>query len=167
MTKADRIAALLKHEHNAVKDLTEKTSDDVLTVLEAQAETNKKNAEAHAAQLKAAQDKADAAEVALKAAQAAQIPAEELTSLRALAEDKKQQDATAKAALVEQLIPLKTLTKEQLEAKSLDDLKTLAAFAKMPAVDYSIKGVPAARAAEGARDFTPPDPYKAIQPKTV
>lgn len=198
MTKAERIAALLKHEHNPIKDqkALEANTDEGLRMLEVHCENaTKLKAAADAlraaaeckackgegkafgkeckdcggtGELKAAEMQAKLAETeaALKAAQAAQIPAEELTQLRALAAAKAGADAAEKAALVEKLVPLKTLTKEQLEAKTLDDLKTLAAFAKIPApVDYSIKGIPTPRAAEDATSYAAPDPYnlKALQ----
>ncbi len=168
MTKTERIAALLKNEHNPIKDLTEKTSDDVLTVLEAQAKTN----ETHASELKAAQAKQAETDTALKAAQAAQIPAEELTQLRSLAAQKAAQDAVEKTALVTKLVAAsKALTKEQLEAKSLDELKTLAAFAKVDAPDFSARGVPVPRNANQADEYAPPDPYaagiKALQEKAT
>jgi hypothetical protein len=120
--------------------------------------------------LKALQAKQGETEATLRAAQAAQIPAEELAGLRALAAEKQAADATTKADLVTKLAALKTLTKEQLEAKSLDDLRTLAAFAKVDVADYSVRGIPVQRAAE-ADSYAPPDPYaagiKALQSKAV
>lgn len=154
-TKVERIAALTAA---GVKDITEKTSDDVLTVLEAKVENDK----AHAVALKAAEAKATDAEAKLKAAEANQIPAEELTQLRSLAVEKQQQNTAAKAAIVAQLVPLKTLSKEQLEAKPLDELRTLAQFAKVQVADFSIKGVPVMRAAEDNSQYAPPNPYAAV-----
>lgn len=165
-TKVERIAALLANEHNPVKDLSDKTSDEVLTVLEAQAVTNATTAATHATALKAAQDAQAATEAALKAAQASQIPAEELTSLRALAAERDARNTAEKADLVTKLVAAsKVLSKEQLEAKSLDDLSTLASFANVQAtepVDFSGRGTPrvAAQATIGG-DFTPPDPWEA------
>jgi hypothetical protein len=83
-------------------------------------------------------------------------------SIRTLVENQKQQEATEKASLVTKLAAAsKALTREQLEARSLEDLRTLAAFAKVEAVDYSIKGVPSVRHAASSEDFTPPNPYEA------
>lgn len=166
-TKAERIAALTAA---GVKDLTDKTSDDVLTVLEAKVESDKK----HAEELKAAQAKQIETEAKLKAAEAAQLPAEELASLRALSAEKQQKDAAEKADLVTKLEPLKNLSKVELEAKTLEDLRTLAKFAKLEVKkDFSIIGTPVPRAAESGdlSSYTPPDPYaagiKALQSKTV
>lgn len=165
--KKERIAALVANAHNPVKDITEKTSDEVLTVLEAAAESNKK----HADELKAAQAKQTETEEKLKAAQAAQISPEELAHFRSLAAERTASDAAAKATLVERLVPLKTLSKEELEKKSLDELKTLAAFAKVETqpVDYSIKGFPVPRSAEGVDQYAAPDSYglKALQTKAA
>lgn len=164
-TKAERIAALTAA---GVKDITDKTSDDVLTVLEAGVESAKQ----HAVALKTAQDKQAETELKLKAAEAKQIPDEELVSLRALSAEKQQKDAAEKADLVTRLEALKTLSKEQLEAKPLDELRTLAKFAKLEVKkDYSIIGLPVHRAAAAANnDFTayaPPNsfeaPLKALQ----
>ena len=165
MTKAERIAALLKHEHNTVKDLKtlETVSEDFLTILETQATANGEQSAKHAAELKTAQDKQAETDAKLKAAEAAQIPAEELVTLRALGAAKQAADTAEKVSLVTKLVAAsKALTKEQLETKTLDDLKTLAAFAKIETVDYSIKGIPTPRAAQTPlTEYAPPDPYAA------
>lgn len=155
VNKQERIAALLKNEHNPIKDLSDKTSDEVLTVLEAQAETNKK----HAVELKAAQDKQVETEAALKAAQAAQIPPEELTELRALAADKKAADVKQKADLVASLkTAQKAYTEVELNEMTVPALLKIAQLAKVEApVDYSGRGV--VRAAQGGESFTPPNSY--------
>ena len=111
--------------------------------------------------LKAAQDKVTETETALKAAQAAQIPAEELVSLRALAAEKAKENELAKADLVAKLKSASSaLTEEQLRAKSLDELKVLASFAKVETPNYSGRAVPRAQA-EGEPSYAPPDPYAA------
>jgi hypothetical protein len=109
--------------------------------------------------LKVATAKVAELEPELKAAKVAQIPAEELMQLRTLAEERKQQQVAEKVVLVEKLVPLKALTKEQLEAKSLDDLKTLAAFAKVEVTDYSVRGIPVSRSAESDVYANPPNPF--------
>lgn len=130
--------------------------------------------EKHATALKVAQDAKDAAVAAeakakadLKAA-SEHVPTEEEwlktapASFRAMHAQKQAQDKAEHTGLVEKLLAAsKTLSKEQLEAKSLDDLKTLAAFAKVDTVDYSGRGVAVPRSAASTEDFTPPKPYEA------
>lgn len=172
MTKAERIAALLKNEHNPAKDVKalEGMSDDVLAIIEVQAANNAK----YAMDLKLATDAEAKAKADLKAA-SEHVPTEEEylkrapASIQTLVAEKKAADAAEKTALVTQLTAAsKVLTKEQLEAKPLDDLRTLAAFAKVD-VDYSGRGVAVPRSAADAVDYTPPDPWaeslKALQAK--
>jgi hypothetical protein len=157
VNKTERIAALLKNEHNPVKDITDKTSDEVLAVLEAQAETNKQ----HAVELKAAQDKQAETEAALKAAQAAQIPAEELTELRALAAAKRAEDDNKKTVIVAQLKTAQSeYTEGELKTMDLKTLERLARVAKVEAPDYSGRGLPRVLG-EAKQVYTPPDPYEA------
>ncbi len=115
----------------------------------------------HTTELKAAADAKKEADAKIKTLEAAQIPAEELTQLRSLATAKAAQDATEKTELVTKLVALKTLTEEQLKAKSLDDLRTLAAFAKIETPDFSGRGIAQPRVAAATEDFTPPNPYEA------
>jgi hypothetical protein len=115
-------------------------------------------------------------EAKLKAAQAAGLTLEEYeeaqwlktapASIRAMAAENKRVKAERKAELV---AALKTasdaLTEEQLNAKPLDELETLAKFAKLDApvvTDFSGRGVPVPRSAgEHNVHLNPPDPYKA------
>lgn len=116
------------------------------------------------AELKAAQEKATKAEADLKVAQAAQIPAEELTELRSLAAAKKASDATIKADLVGKL---KTAAKdvfseEELNAKSIVELTKLATLTGVNVEEKpSFEGRAVPRTAGGADDVyaNPPDPY--------
>lgn len=166
MNKTERIAALAKNEHNPTKSLKalEALTDDELKALEAHC--------AKAAELKAASDKAaadlKAAEEArvklegeLKAAQAAQIPAEELANLRTLAEEKKTQDAAEKASIVGKLKAAQSaFTEEELNAKALPELRKLASMANVVVPDFSGKGIPIPRSAgDKTTDFAPPDPW--------
>ncbi|MCR4301806.1 MAG: hypothetical protein NUV51_09365 [Sulfuricaulis sp.] len=111
----------------------------------------------------AAETKAAEAEAKLKAA-AEHVPTEDEylksapVSIRTLVEERKAQDAATKTALVAQLKSASVLTEEQLNAKPLDELRTLAAFAKVETPDFSGRGVPMPRNA--GEDFVPPDPYE-------
>jgi hypothetical protein len=162
MHRTERIAALIANTHNPMKDLTDKTSDEVLTVLEAQATANAMREAEHATALKAAQDKAAETEAALRAAQAAQIPAAELVQLRALAEERKAADAAQKASVVTQLkVAAKGVyTDEELDAKPLAELQKIAQLARVETADFSARGIPIPRGV-ATENFTPPDPYEA------
>ncbi|MFI5222659.1 MAG: DUF2213 domain-containing protein [Nitrospirales bacterium] len=147
-------------------------SEERLTTM-AEAATARKAAEDKAAaDLKAAQDgatKAAADVAALKAAAEKQPTEEEYlakapVSIRTLVENQKRLDAAEKTAIVTQLkAASKVLTEEQLNAKSLEELRVLASFAKVeiPApADYSGRPMPRTAAAS-TDDYTPPDPYEA------
>lgn len=176
MKREDRIAALLKHEHNPLKDqkALEANTDEGLRLLEVHCE--------NAAKLKTAadalQEEKDVAEAKLKTA-AEHVPTDEEwlakapPAFRAMHAEKQAADVKEKTSLVTRLFTAsKMLTKEQLEAKSLESLRELAAFAKIEApVDFSIKGVPVLRSAGNVEDYAPPNPYeagvKALQGKSV
>ena len=101
-------------------------------------------------------------EADLKAAQAAQIPAERLAVLTTLAAKQEAQDAAEKTELVTKLKTASTvLTEAQLNEKPLDELRMLAQFAKIETPDYSGRGVAVPRQAAQADDFTPPNAYEA------
>lgn len=130
----------------------------------------KDQAEAAAAKKKAEEDAAAAADKGgdkkMKAAQAAGFKTveeheravfyEKNPEIKSLVDRQKQQEADRKLELVASLKACGALTEEQLTAKSLNDLETLAAFAQLPKPDYSGRGA-AVRAAEGSID--PPNPY--------
>lgn len=145
-------------------------SEERLTALAEGSVARKAEQDKAAADLKAATDKAAETDAALKAAQAAQIPAEELTSLRALADERKAADAKEAADLVAKLktAAAGVYTEEQLKAKPLAELRSLAALTKVetPRVDFSGRGIPVPRSAGGG-DFKAPDGYapgiKALQ----
>lgn len=187
MTKEERVAALLKNDHNPMKDQKAlmAAGDDALKALEAhcaqaatlkaasdKATSDKAIADKAAADLKAkegedlkaAQARADKAEADLKVASQNQVTDE----MRALVEERKAKDALEHATLVTTLKAASTvLTEEQLKAKSLEDLRTIAAFAKISAPqDFSGRGLAATPGAT-TEDFTPPNPYaegiKALQ----
>jgi hypothetical protein len=106
------------------------------------------------------------APVAEPVAAAAKVPTEAEflaanPSIGAIVAQHKAREASEHAALVTSLKTCGTLTEEQLKAKSLDDLKTLAAFAKVDVapVDFSARGVP--RTTPTTEDFAPPAPYDA------
>lgn len=184
-TKAERITALMSNEHNPLKDLKalEANTEEGLRLLEEHCEKaatlkaaadklatdQKASEEKAAADLKAAEEKAKtveerltSAETALKTAQAAQIPAEELATMRALAEAKKAEDAKTKTTLVAQLktAAAGVYTEAELNAMDILSLTKIAALAKVDAPDYSGRAMPMATRV-AAETYAPPDPYAA------
>lgn len=167
MTKADRIAALLKHEHNPLKDqkALEAADEKTLVTLEAHCETLKAAADKSAADAAAAAKKKeedDAKAAAMKTA--AQSEEDYLKtapeSIRTLVAEKKAQDEAEKAKLVADLKSCGALTEAQLKEKPLEELRTLAKFAKIEQPNYSGNGVPRAASTEKG-SYAPPDPYAA------
>jgi hypothetical protein len=79
--------------------------------------------------------------------------------IKTLVDRQQQQEKTRHAELVASLKACGALTEDQLKAKSLEELETLAMFAQVaPKPDFSGRGMP--RAAEEADVFSnPPDPY--------
>jgi hypothetical protein len=132
-------------------------SDDRLVALAATGVARKKLED----ELKTAKERIAEIETSLKAAEAAQIPSEELTSLRALAAERKVENDKEHDELVVSLKAASSvLTEEQLKAKSLDELKVLAQFARVSVPDYSGRGT--SRTPQSSTDsFTPPNSYEA------
>lgn len=184
MTKAERIAALLKHEHNPLKDqkALEAADDKALTNLEAYCVKT------------AAAGKPDATPAPTPAPTPTPSPApaptpapvsptpkslsEQLAamneddlmkvmpaSVRTLVENQKAQETAEKTAIVAQLkvAAAGTYTEEELTALDLPQLRKLASLAKVdePVRDFSGRGLPVPRAASAAADYTPPNPYEA------
>jgi hypothetical protein len=122
--------------------------------------------------LKAAAEKQEREEARLKAASDAGISLEEYdereylkhapASVRALVENEKARKAARHTELVTTLAAVGALSKDQLKLKTLEDLETLATFAKIetPKADYSGRGG-VARFASEADDvrLNPPNPY--------
>lgn len=175
MDRTQRIAALVKNEHNPIKDMKvlEASSDGVLDIFETQATrcaemkaasdkavADKKTADEAEAKktedLKAAQARADTAEAKLRAAEANQVTDE----MRALVADKKAADAKQKAELVTTLkAAQKAFTAEELDAKPIGELIKLAQMVKVETSDYSGRGLARTPGADKV-DYTPPDPYE-------
>jgi hypothetical protein len=159
MDRTKTIAALAANPHSAIKDVKvlEKMDDAGLKALE-------DGATATESAIKAAKDGQATAEVALKAAQdalAAPIAEERLPAeYRALMSERKAADAKEHGELVAKLKAAQSVyTEEQLKARSLQDLRDLASIAKVEAPSFIGRIVPRA-AADGAKSYAPPDPYK-------
>jgi hypothetical protein len=161
MDRKQRIATLLANDYNPVKcqKSLEASTDEALTALETHVATAAKNAET----VKALEDAKTKAETELRAAQAQVIPAEELTQLRTLAEEKRAADEKAKTDLVTTLEAAQTVyTKDELTALPLAQLQKLATLAKANAPkDYSGQGMPMPRtlSANDLDKYEAPDSY--------
>jgi hypothetical protein len=130
--------------------------------------------EAAAAAKAAAKEEPKAAEV--KAAEA-KTPEQEQAEfyakhpeIKTLVDRQQQQEKVRHAELVSSLKSCGALSEEQLKAKTLEDLETLAQFARIPKPDFSGRAMP--RTAESGDVYAnPPDPYaeglKAMRGKTV
>lgn len=162
VTKTEHIAALLRNDHNPIKNqkALEAMSDSELTALQAKCEEFQKTA----ADLKAAQEQA----TALRAAANTQLTEEEFLkrapeTIRTLVADKKAQDAVRKDTLVGQLktAAAGVYTEDELKALSLPELERMAKLTKTEVnVDYSGRGIAAPRAAAENDVFAnPPNPY--------
>lgn len=174
MTKAERVAALLKNEHNPLKDqkALEAATDDSLKALETHCEnaaTLKATADKIAADDKA---KADAEAAKLKAAEDAKKPeikslSEEdfmkmaPPSIKALIEDKKAEDAARKTGLIASLKVAQTVySEDELKAMDMPQLSKIAQLADVKTPDFSGRGVPIQRAASETDVYAnPPDGY--------
>lgn len=182
MEKKERIAALVANPHNAVKSLKvlEAASDDDLKALEDAAAAAKKTAD----DLRVATEKATKAEADLRAAQEAGVKATAdlaavQTQLKAL-ESAAQPLIDAEKAKVEaertdlvgklKALTAGFITEEELKAKPIGELRTLAAITKVnvPAAqaqpDFSIQGMPrfATTPASDIAAYAPPDPYASL-----
>lgn len=74
---------------------------------------------------------------------------------------KAEEDAT-RSAIVSHLKDLGNNTEAELKAMPLDQLKTLAAYARFQVPDFSGRGLPQERnASQNNASYAPPDPYKA------
>jgi hypothetical protein len=87
----------------------------------------------------------------------AKAPAE----IKALLEAKKAEEDATKASLISALEGRGVLGKEELEKRTIPELQTLAEYARVEVPDFSGRGLPKQRNAEGKNSYAPPDPYAA------
>lgn len=167
MNKEARIAALVANPHNPMKELKalEALSDEGLKVLEDAASKAKSDADAlRTAQEAAVKTSADLTELTGKFA-ALQASAQPLID----AEIAKQ--AAEKKTLVESLKACTTgiLTEEQLNAKPIDELRTLASIAKVtppttpqPERNFAAAGMPRFAASANLEQYAPKDSWASL-----
>jgi hypothetical protein len=169
--RAEVIAALVTDKYSGFKDgdeaILEACSDTRLEEFRASSESRKVEATAKArletdhrnvgARLKIAEDRIKAAESELTEEEfLAKAPAR----FKTLIESAAAAEAATRASLVAQLKDLGANTEEELKKKSIDELKTLATYARVTVPDFSGRGMPAERHA-AAPSYAPPNPYAA------
>lgn len=181
--RAELIAALVTDPYSGFMDgdeaILEAASDARLEAFRS-ASDNRKTAErdrvTQATALTNSQARLKVAEERLK--EASQGPTEEEWLLRApesvkkLLEAHKAEEDSFRASLVSSLKDLGANTEAELKAKSTEELKTLATYARVEIPDFSGRGVPKERnAQENTGNYAPPDPYaphlKAMGSKAV
>jgi predicted component of type VI protein secretion system len=170
-TKAEMIAALVTDRFSGFKDgdqaILEACSDVRLEEFRAASDAAKTAAQAvvkletenrnNAAGLKVAQDRLKAAEAPMTAEEfSAKAPPE----IKAILDEIRASEAAERAAYITKLKDLGADSEEVLKNKTMDELKTLAKYARIE-VDYSGRGLPRERRDAGHNSYAPPSPYKA------
>lgn len=168
--RAELIAALVTDRFSGFKDgdeaLLETCSDARLDEFRAASDARRASAAAYTrletdnrnttARLKVAEDKVKISEAELSEEDfLARAP----QRIKALIEAHTTEEAATKAALVSQLKDLGAHSEEELKKKGLDELKTLAAYARVNVPDFSGRGVVHKHASERP-SYTPPNPYE-------
>lgn len=170
--RAELIAALVTDKYSGFKDgdeaILEACSDTRLEEFRA-ASTERKVAAASfvkletdvrntGARLKIAEDRIKTLEAPLSEDEfLTRAPA----SIKTLIEGYRAAEAAVRASLISQLKDLGANTEEELKKKTTDDLKTLAAYARVPVPDFSGRGIAVERNAEDRNSYAPPSPYEA------
>lgn len=183
-TRAELIAALVTDRYSGFEDgdtpMLEVASENRLEEFKAAADARKAQ-ERERIQL---EGKLTNAEARLKVAgeqlrAAEQSPTEEEwlakapPSIKTLLDAHKAEEDSIKASIVSQLKDLGAHTEAELKAKPLEELKVLAAYARVDVPDYSGRGVPreSGKNQNSNYNYAPPDPYapgiKALQSKAV
>ena len=176
-TRAELIAALVTDKHSGFKDgdeaILEAASDvrleEFRTATEAhraatgavgKLETENRNV---SARLKVAEDRIKASEQTLTEEEfIARAPA----SIKTLLDAHKAQEDATRASIVSQLKDLGAHTEDELKKKSIEELKTLAQYARVSVPDFSGRGLPQERHASSRREnYAPPNPYPDLEPK--
>lgn len=179
--RAEVIAALVTDKYSGFKDgdeaILEACSDTRLEEFRAASEARKVEVSSKvkletehrnvAARLKIAEDRIRTAEQDLTEDEFLQrAPA----PYKAIIESAKAQESALKASLVSQLKDCGSIPEEELKKKSVEELRTLASYARVEVPDFSGRGFPAERQSTDRKTYAPPDPYaaglKALQAQT-
>lgn len=181
--RAELIAALVTDKFSGFKDgdeaILEAASDARLEEFRVASEAHKTAASSFtkletdhrntSARLKVAEERVKMSEQSLSEEEfLAKAPA----SIKTLLDARKAEEDAIRASLVSQLKELGANTEEELKAKSIPELKTLAAYARLEVPDFSGLGMPRSKrdAQQNTNDYAPPDPYaeglKVLRAKT-
>lgn len=170
-TRAEVIAALVTDKFSGFKDghetILEACSDTQLEEFRAASESRKVAATTMArletdnrnlaARLKIAEDRLRASEQELSEEEfLAKAPARYKTLIEAATAA----EAATRASLVSQLKDLGAHTEDELKKKSVDELKTLASYARVQVPDFSGRALPVERSAASRVSYAPPNPYE-------
>lgn len=172
-TRAELIAALVTDKYSGFKDgdenILEAASDARLEDFRGASDARKAADTAHVrletdhrnitARLKVAEDRLKSSEAEMTEEEFLQrAPA----SIKTVVEEHKAAESALKASLVSQLKDLGSRTEEDLKKLPLEELKTLASYARVEVPNYSGRGIALERnPTEGGKSYAPPDPYAA------
>lgn len=173
-TRAEVIAALVTDKYSGFKDgdenILEAASDARLEEFRGASDARKAADSTHvrletdhrnlSARLKVAEDRLKTAESEMTEDEFLQrAPA----SIKTVVEEHKAAESALKASLVSQLKDLGARTEEELKKLPLEELKTLASYARVEVPNYSGRGIALERNpnGEGGKTYAPPDPYAA------
>jgi len=171
--RAEQIAALVVDPHSGFKtndeNMLESCSDERLAEFRAASDARRvdeQKARTTETELTKANARLKVTEEKLRAAE--QAPSEEEWMAKAPAKfkalydaDKAQEDAI-RAAVVSKLKDLGANTEAELNAKTTDQLRELAEYARVSIPDYSGRGLAKERFASSKTvNYAPPDPYAA------
>lgn len=168
--RAELIAALVTDKFSGFKDgdenILEAASDARLEEFRAASESRRSASNEHtrletdnrnvSARLKVAEDRIKVLEQPMSEEEFVQRAP---TSIKTLLEQHKAQEDALRASLVSQLKDLGAHTEDELKKKTIDELRTLASYARVEVPDFSGRGIPQERHASDKTSYAPPDPY--------
>jgi hypothetical protein len=170
-TRAEVIASLVTDNYSGFKDgdeaILEACSDSRLDEFRAASDTRRSAEGAHnrletdyrnaSARLKVSEERIKTLEQPLSSEDFMQKAPPEI---KVLLEAHKAQEDAIRSSLVSQLKDLGAHSEEELKKKSVDELKTLASYARVQVPDFSGRGLPVERhAQENKQNYAPPNPY--------
>lgn len=182
MTRAELIASLVTDKFSGFKDgdepILEAASDARLEELRAAADAHRaidRDRTKQTTELTNANARLKIAEERLRTAQESPSEEEWLAkappSIKTLIDAHKAEEDALRGSLVSRLKDCGANTEAELKAMPLDQLKTLAAYARVEIPDFSGRGIPVERNAAANTSYAPPDPYaeglKALRSKMV
>jgi hypothetical protein len=174
MNKAESIAALTTDKYSGFKDedvpMLEACSDVRLQEFQAAAEARKTTAAAFTKlenEHRNLQARLTVSETRIKELEAPLSEEEFMNrapaSIKDVIDAHRAAEAQERGSYVSQLKERGIMTEEELSKKSLDELRTLGAFARVEVPDFSGRGLPVERHASkdpNRVSYAPPDPYK-------